>query len=306
MNINLTCLACGSTDSTYWATASDAEYLSVEDKFVFHHCQQCRAIFIDPVPLDRLSQIYPSNYYSFLPPKKSLVFKIKSLLDKRIFKNLLAQIPGDSINVLDVGGGAGSQLDFVKSLDTRIKTTCVVDLDKNAERIAREKGHDYFCGRIEDYKTDTRFDLVILLNLIEHVNEPGKVLEKVRAMLSPNGVAIIKTPNYDALDARIFRNKNWGGYHCPRHWVIFSKESFEALTTHAGLKVKHFAYTQGAPFWAASILFWLADKKVIKVTKEKPAVYHPLFPLLSVAFSAFDFMRRPFAKTSQMFFILTR
>jgi len=128
----------------------------------------------------------------------------------------------------------------------------------------------------------------------------------VRKLLSPNGVVLVKTPNYDALDARIFRHHSWAGFHCPRHWVLFTKPSFEALAGKAGLATRHFAYTQGAPFWAASVLMWLASKGLASVSQQRPVFSHPLFALLSAGFAGFDFMRRPFAKTSQMFFILGR
>jgi SAM-dependent methyltransferase len=194
----------------------------------------------------------------------------------------------------------------IRDIDSRVKFTQVVDFDPGAEQLARKQGHEYLCGRIEDFETNQKFDLVLLLNLIEHVADPYQVLAKIRGMLSPHGIVLVKTPNYDSLDARVFRNKNWGGYHSPRHWVLFTKESFERVAGRAGLKIKSFTYTQGAPFWTTSILFWLADKGMISVTKERPAVYHPLYPLLGGISAAFDFVRSPFGKLSQMFIVLGR
>ncbi len=300
------CLACGSTSSEVWATAWDAEYLTTDERFTLYRCKTCGVLFIDPVPSDRLSEIYPSNYYSFASPKESVVHRIKGWLDGRLFQNILKSIPGESLNVLDVGGGAGWQLNIIRDIDPRVKFTQVVDFDPGAAELARGQGHEYFCGRIEDFQTDRQFDLVLLLNLIEHVADPLLILQKVRSMLSPQGLVLVKTPNYDSLDARVFRHKNWGGYHSPRHWVIFTKESFERIAATAGLKFKKFSYTQGAPFWTTSTLFWLADKGMISVTKERPAVYHPLYPLLGGLSAGFDFLRGPFGKLSQMFIVLGR
>ncbi len=299
------CLACDGTHVKPWASAKDAEYFAVNDTFQFYRCESCHVLFIDPVPSERLNVIYPSNYYSFITPKPSMVFAIKNWLDGRIFKKLFAQLPGESLNVLDIGGGAGWQLNILRTIEPRITKTYLVDLDPHAEKIARQNGHEYFCGGIEDYETNIKFDFVLLLNLIEHVKDPAKVLVKLRSMLSDNGIAMVKTPNYDALDARLFRHKNWAGYHCPRHWVLFTKESFENLASRAGLHVKHFSYTQGAPFWAASFLFWLSKSGIVKISRERPVFYHPLFGALSAGFALVDFIRSPFAKTSQMFFMLT-
>lgn len=298
------CLACYGTDIHPWTTAMDAEYLTVKDLFKYYQCLHCNALSIDPVPHERLNEIYPSTYYSFVEPQHSFVLSVKTWLDKRLFKKVLKKIPGKTLRVLDVGGGAGWQLNSLRDIDSRITKTYLVDLDKNAEKLAQENGHEYFCGGIEHYTTDVKFDLILMLNLIEHVSDPLFVLKKIKSLLATNGITLIKTPNYAALDAKIFRHSNWAGYHCPRHWVLFTKESFTKLVEQAGLCVKEFSYTQGAPFWAASILFWMEKRGWISITKERPVGFHPLFGLLSMIFATFDFIRRPFAKTSQMFFML--
>lgn len=301
------CPASGSAASEVWADVWDAEYLTTTDHFVQRRCLECGALFIDPVPSDRLAEIYPSNYYSFAPRKRaSLVMRLKEALDRRLFRNVLRQVPGTDLSVLDVGGGAGWQLNAVRASDARVKFTEVVDIDPDAADVARRNGHEYFCGRIEDFETNRAFDLVLLLNLIEHVRDPLAVLQKLRSSLSPGGVILVKTPNYDSLDARLFRHRNWGGYHAPRHWVIFTRESFERLSIRAGLRTKTFSYTQGAPFWTTSILFMLAEWGLVRVTPERPAVYHPLFPLLAGITAGFDYLRSPFSKLSQMLIVLQR
>jgi len=147
---------------------------------------------------------------------------------------------------------------------------------------------------------------VLLLNIIEHVDNPKAVLEKVRDMLSLGGVALVKTPNYDSLDARLFRRHNWAGFHCPRHWVLFTRPSFEDIARRAGLRVVSASYTQGAPFWSASILELLDERGLTSITRERPVVENPGYPILNAVFAAFDFARMPFAPTSQMFFVLAR
>lgn len=300
------CLACGANGPVLWASAEDVEYHTTSEPFAFYRCDACAALSIHPVPADRLGLIYPSSYYSYAEPGKSLVHAVKSFLDRRFFRSILARVPGERLRALDVGGGAGWELSAVRSSDPRIQDSMVVDLDPNAAELAKANGHRYFCGRIEDFESDESFDLVLLLNVIEHVQDPVRVLEKVRALLSPGGVALLKTPNYDAFDARVFRHQSWAGYHCPRHWVLFTKESFTRAAERAGLGVRVAEYTQGAPFWAASTLAWLARRGLARVDRERPVVYHPLFQPLAALFAAFDFARRPFAKTSQMFFVLGR
>jgi len=56
------------------------------------------------------------------------------------------------------------------------------------------------------------------------------------------------------------------------------------------------------PLVQESVLFWLDKSGIGSVTRSRPAMYHPLFSLLAGLFAAFDFARKPFSKTSRMFF----
>ena len=110
----------------------------------------------------------------------------------------------------------------------------------------------------------------------------------MKNLLAPGGKILAKTPNHDSLDARLFRDSSWGGYHCPRHWVIFTPESFAAAIERAGLKVDKIAFTQGAPFWAVSALEWLGRKGLVRVNRARPMCRHPLFGPLLAGFAALD------------------
>src|SRR5215831_10872581 len=205
-----TCLACGGPASERWAAGLDEEYLTTKDVFAYYKCG-CGVLSIDPVPRDQLSQIYPPNYYSFDEQVTgSLAFKAKDWLDQRFYKRFFSRLSQSQINVLDIGGGSGTQLTSLKKVDPRITHTAIIDLDEKAGESARQRGHEYFCGRFEDYSPSRTFDVILMLNLIEHVDNPEELLRKAHSVLSPDGIVLIKTPNTDSLDARLFRNRNWG------------------------------------------------------------------------------------------------
>ncbi len=295
------CLACGSATLTHWATAHDVEYMSTPESFDYLRCTDCAALSISPVPGERLREIYPDNYYSFSSADLSFPERIKQALDRRMFKRLFAAVAGEKLAALDVGGGAGWLLSQAKSVEPRLGVTQVVDIDGGAESAAREAGHAFFLGRIEDFETNDRYDVILMLNLIEHVADPVAVLKKVGGLLKPGGRVLVKTPNYDSLDARLFRTHSWGGLHCPRHWVLFTPESFRIATRSAGLEVETLSLTQGAPFWAVSVLEWLSRHRLVTITPARPMCNHPLFGPLLAGFGALDILRKPFSRTSQMF-----
>ncbi|MDB5251369.1 MAG: bifunctional 3-demethylubiquinone-9 3-methyltransferase/2-octaprenyl-6-hydroxy phenol methylase [Flaviaesturariibacter sp.] len=302
----LPCPVCSSARTTLWTTAKDYEYSSTTDRYRYYACADCDALFIDPVPSGLLSIIYPANYYSFVDSKRTLVHRAKEALDRRSFKKLFRSIAADRVNVLDIGGGTGWLSDLVRTVDNRVALTQIVDIDRHARALAESKGHRYFEGPIEKFETRDRFHLVLMLNLIEHVADPLALLQKAESLLAPGGIILVKTPNVRCWDARLFRRFYWGGLHAPRHWVLFSEQSFRLMVGGTGLRIDKLQYTQGAPFWAYSIIALLHRKGLVRITANRPIIEHPLYPLLSAPFAAFDFARSLFTKTAQMFIVLKK
>lgn len=212
-----------------------------------HACNPCGVPFIDPMPVDRLGEIYLANYYSDgtgeYGGKTSAVQKIKEALDRKRFKRFHAAIPGEQLTVLDIGGGSGWLLDRLKSVDPRVTKTTVVDLDVGAAELVRAKGHTFMQGRIEDAELDTKLNFIRMRKLIEHVSGPRATLAKVRHLLKPGGELFITPPNSMSLDARLFRHRSWAGFRTPRHFVMFQRRSLEALALECGLETLSFSYT---------------------------------------------------------------
>src|SRR5262249_42011662 len=155
-----------------------------------------------------------------------------------------------------------------------VERTHVVDLDDSLRTEAEAAGHNFSACRIEDFETKEPFDLILMLNLIEHVADPAAVLCRLRDVMSRESRLLIKTPNTETLSCRLFRQRNWGGFHCPRHWVLFHKRNFAALAERCGLEVVWTQYTQGASQWTTSILGWLSDRGWITINRNRPVYTH--------------------------------
>jgi len=302
------CPVCGGTASDFFARAWDIEYRSSSEPFTYRCCRACEAVFLEAPPVERLHEIYPPSYYSFHSfrgeGRPSLPLRIKERLDARLFRRILRNMPGEHLSVLDVGGGTGWLLSVIRRADARVTATHEVDLDETARPAAEAAGHVFHCLPVERFHAVEKFDLVLMLNIIEHVADPGAVLRAMAAVLRPHGRILLKTPNTDTLDRRIFQHRNWGGFHCPRHWVLFTERNLVELARRCGLECEWVRYTQGAPQWTTSLLGWLAERGWIEVSPTRPLYRHPLHaPTLGIM-AAVDFLRAPFAKTAQMFVLL--
>ena len=296
------CPLCDSTRAEPLATARDVEYHTSAHDWQYLLCRSCDVVFLGDPPADRLDEIYPENYYSFGPlEKRSLAGSVKEALDRRLFRRILASVEGEPLHVLDIGGGSGWLLSVIRDLDPRVVETHEIDIDGRARDRAEQAGHVFHQMRVEEFDSDQRFDLVLMLNLIEHVADPRAVLTQIRGCLATGGRVLIKTPNHATLDRRIFQHRNWGGFHCPRHFVLFSAPSLRALSADCGFSVARLSYTQGAPQWTASILGWAWTHGWIHLGPERPLHTHPLYGPVAAVTAGFDFARGLLFPTAQMF-----
>ncbi len=298
----MACPVCENGAVELFAKAYDKEYFTSDQQYSYARCPRCTAVYLDSPPADRLEEIYPANYYSYGGIEHSTTFteRIKEWLDLRMLRTLLAGIPGRRLRVLDVGGGAGWLLTTVRKASDRVAETHEVDLQSDARVAAEAAGHVYHQMPIEQFSSDEPFDFILMMSIIEHVPDPRAVLASMRDLLSDEGVLLVKTPNTNTVDARLFRHRNWGGLHCPRHFVLFTADGLAELGRECGLEVVKSTYTQGAPQWAISVMAWLHDRRWIKISKDRPAYTNWVYEPLTAFFAAIDILRSRFAPTAQM------
>ncbi|MET0219989.1 MAG: bifunctional 2-polyprenyl-6-hydroxyphenol methylase/3-demethylubiquinol 3-O-methyltransferase UbiG [Tardiphaga sp.] len=102
------------------------------------------------------------------------------------------------LRMLDIGCGAGLLCEPFTRLGAQ-----VIGVDPSASNIAAarlhaEKGHlsiDYRCTTIEDMDARERFDIVLAMEVVEHVADIGAFLARCAAMLKPGGMLVASTLN---------------------------------------------------------------------------------------------------------------
>ena len=102
------------------------------------------------------------------------------------------------LRILDIGCGAGLLCEPFTRLGAQ-----VIGVDPSATNIAAarlhaDKGHlsiDYRCTTVEEMDVRERFDIVLAMEVVEHVSDVGLFLNRCAAMLKPGGLMVISTLN---------------------------------------------------------------------------------------------------------------
>ena len=304
------CPLCSSSDTYIIAKVRDVEYGTTEELYVYSECGVCKCVYLLEPPINEISTIYPDTYYSVSGPGKGflslnkMLEGIKSCLDYILVKKAMKRISGEQLSCLDVGGGTGWMSNIARKADSRVNSTTIIDINEKSRSVAESNGHRFIIGVVDSMEFQDEFSFVLLVNLIEHVPDPRATLNRLHSAMQKDGIMLIRTPNTDSINCRIFKNKYWGGYHAPRHFVLFNKENMFELVKDCGFAIEEFKYSQGAPQWVASILGVLENNRLNKA--RKPMYAHPLAPFLTFFFAALDFTRAPFSKTDQMIFVLRK
>ncbi|MEO6655645.1 MAG: class I SAM-dependent methyltransferase [Pyrinomonadaceae bacterium] len=256
------CCICGADAANPVGAGKDFEYRTSPDTFVAMRCEPCGLVYLDPRPdVSEFETIYPADYHAFNFSEQNfgLVHKIRSRLEARRLLSWCKDL-GDGARILDVGCGDGFHLNLLKKYGNRSWQLEGIDIDRRAIRMAEKSGLTVHDGTVEslDLPKD-RYDLAFMVQTIEHVAHPEKVLSAVFDILKPNGKLVIVTDNTDSIDFKFFKRSYWGGYHFPRHWNLFNRASLGNLAKKCGFRIADIS-TQVSPVnWVYSIHNALTD-----------------------------------------------
>lgn len=260
--VETSCCVCGSSASGPEATGRDFEHDTVPEEFRFVRCLSCGHIYLDPRPdAQALSVIYPADYYAYSEVGSGLARRLRRAREARKVRLYRDAIGDGARRILDLGCGNGRLLTQLRAHGPASWELVGVDFSEAAVRQCREKGFRARAMRIEDFTAeDGTFDAVIMLQLIEHLEDPRGTLARVRALLKPGGLLILETPNVAGLDYRWFRGRWWGMYHFPRHWNLFSTSGLERLLQDVGFVVLRTDYLISSSSWIVSFHNLLLDR----------------------------------------------
>ncbi len=248
------CGMCGGDTSEPFAESYDYEYQTCRNLWRFVRCTVCENVYLNPRPARAaLPVIYPKNYYAYnyKGTVNPLAYRVKAWLDSRTFSSIRSELTIPLQRYLDVGCGDGRYLKLLASQGVSRDNIFGIELDAALAERLRNDGfqmRDVPFEEVADLEEKT-FQLITLFSVLEHLASPRDSLRRAARLLAPGGLVVFEVPNRRSLNARIFRDHYWGGYHTPRHWNLFSIDTVQRIVGDLGFRVKRMRRTTGHSFW---------------------------------------------------------
>jgi 2-polyprenyl-3-methyl-5-hydroxy-6-metoxy-1,4-benzoquinol methylase len=162
---------------------------------------------------------------------------------REVFRQALAAIPRAETpqRLLDVGAAQGTLLEEAARLGFIAEG---VDHNPDNVRDARAKGLTMRLGEAEDLADEAAFDVVTMMDIIEHLADPARLLAMAHRALRPGGTLVVYTPNHRAAAVMLARLVRRLGLRYPvaeifgrNHVCFFDSRSLWRLLERAGFTV---------------------------------------------------------------------
>ena len=232
---------------------------SKDELFVFSKCLDCKVFFLSERPKkEEAGKYYRQDYqpyfahYNYLT---ELFIKWRTSREIRIYKKLNKNIK----EVLEIGCSFGK---YLKDLRDRgnFNVTGVEISQEMAQKGKEEFDLEIKAGELLECNFDSnRFDLIIMSHVIEHLYNSQETLKEAFKILNPKGLILIKTPNFETIERKIF-GKYWSVYEAPRHVAIFSRKTIRELLEKNSFKILKIYYEKTPNNIISSIKNFLTDK----------------------------------------------
>lgn len=245
--------------------------LGLHDVFQYSECPQCKTIALNNPPPD-MSKYYPGDYYSYnadnkeIQNRNSLRNRMKrwviqdrlgsgsvfGVLIRKKFRSYLSWLIPEYFrfdqSILDVGCGNGFFL--LSMANAGFKHLRGIDPYNDAD-ISYPNGVNI--SKSDIFSEKGKYDVVMLHHSFEHMDEPEKVLSKIRECLNPGGLVLIRIPVSDAAVWKLYGTL-WVQLDAPRHFFIHSVKGMKILAERTGFQLDKVEFdSYSLQYWGSEL-----------------------------------------------------
>lgn len=240
----IACPLCGAHDEAPVLVASDLIFKK-PGSYALVRCNACGLEYVNPRPTPAaLGAHYPDDYFGYskhedapgwMRPFLEAMARDISLRRIRYLERVTGKIQ-PRWELLDVGCGPNRLL-----VDVKKERGCVgTGLDFKPEMVAHVRDvlrMPIVQGTIESaHLAAGRFDVVWMMEYLEHEPDPRGVLAEARRIIRPGGHLALELPHIAAWPARLF-GRYWWNLDVPRHLVFFTPDTLRRALDAAGFEL---------------------------------------------------------------------
>ena len=286
---SVTCDICDTSNSITLFEAHDYRY-GHQEMFSFVECLSCGLTYLNPRPvMDSIIGLYETDYS--LENEQINVPKLETNRWKNLVKKMGRKTIGsytDEIleladgKVLDIGCGSGYLLLSLKEKGCEVFG---LEANQNAVDVCADSGLNVFKGTLEEARyQDRSFDVVILSQVIEHLQSPRKTLKEIYRILKPGGKILVYCPNVKSYLTKVF-GKYWHGWHIPFHFYGLDGEAIRNMATKSHFVVSQIRTVTPTRFFIESMKSCLWPEKGYCNIEYAKRIMYVLNPALMILIS---------------------
>ncbi len=262
-NNKSSCCICGGNLITFQRDVHDTRF-GVDGIYDIYKCQSCSLVqLVSDLSSDQLKKTY-ETFYNYGGSKKGLYVTLRrAFLESGLYRLWMA-IDGDICfhsykgkgRLIDIGCNEGQGLGIYSKNGFSVEG---LELNEVAAESARKKEFTVHTGDLSTFKPENKYDVAVLSHLIEHSENPDKLINDLSRILKPKGQVWITCPNIESWLRKVF-GRFWINWHPPFHITFFSSKTVTRLLEKSGFEILKIKNVTPALWISQSVIAYFFSK----------------------------------------------
>lgn len=209
--------------------------------FSIVECLSCSMVFVNPrIKNEKLYDIYTNEYFcnennGYENYELTAHLRIKTF--EKWYGEIESFLKINKGNALDIGCAAGYFLDVLKKKEWDVEG---IELENKMLSFVRKKGYTVHDTPLEFFKTEKKYHLITLFDVLEHLPNLLSDIDKLSQLLDNNGSIALVTPDYGSTQRKLF-GKKWFQLKPREHIQYFSHKTLQKAVEKSNLTLVHYS-----------------------------------------------------------------
>lgn len=246
------CIVCNNSDQNFKILTKKTR----EGIGLWKKCNKCGlAINFKGVDQKLHNNFYKKDYFLLNSIKRGTYLKAIDHFNKRLpsmhntYLNL-KKFTNKKMDVLEIGSAAG---ELAYYLNKNVNSYTCFELNPEYVKFINKKLKiKAYSDDFLDVDLDQKFDLIVLINTLDHVVNPDKYLIKIKKLLKNDGLIYLELPNNNQMMNSQFIpafNNNFSNFmYQIAHYYSFDKKTLRKYLNKHQFKLKNISYRHNYNF----------------------------------------------------------